>query len=465
MEKVKQKIPQSLSYKKWGSVLIDLYRQEIDKRKFMQAMKLGGLNMNGVNITPLDFFSTTRDLTNEEIEEAIAGYLNIENVGSNIENIDRALHDSKEYIMKYLLRKLPREIMNLQIKSTQDVLKIFRKTSTLKPRENQGFGPAYCDLIKTMVGNFMFDKKELQYLIKETEYFYNEMFNGHGDVRPLNVISRLPRDYDKIVGVQIDDLILPGKNPVTAETYYRGKSRNSFVTKFLIKPDSNVQEAIKDGIGLKIEADDRESIKSLMGMTLRELFLQFNIQKVEIENTRLFNPEMMIKLERQIKDFVENLTYVLEKADTKNLITITEDNNPHSDSLFRAIKICEGELEIPRGGVQGAMSIRRNFEVQFVLSNNSNEDHFSNHYVYEAKKKLAATTRGIGTFPESYLDTVVHEASYNSGLGFDSIKKHFLNTILSNVISSRSRAKRFVVKERVLELMTTEMFYSNVKLR
>ena len=465
MEKVKQEMPRALSYKKWGAVLVDLYRQEIDKRKFMQAMKFGGININGINVTPLDFFSTARNLTNTEIEEAIAGYLEVDSIGNNIEALNDALYYSREYTTNYLLRKLPREIMNLQIKNTQDVLRIFKKTSTLKLRENQGFGPAYCELIKTMVGNFMFDKKELQYLIKETEYFYNEMFNSRRDERPLNVIKKFPGDYDKIIGVQFGDLILPGKSPVMAEAYYRGKSRNSFITKFLIKPDSNVQEAVKDGIGLKMEADDRESIKSLMGMVLRELFLQFNVQKVEIENTRLFNPEMMMRLEQQIRDFVENLKYTLEDIGSKNLITITEDNNPHSDSQFRAIKICEGELNIPRGGVQGAMTVNRNFEVQFVLSNNSNEDNFSNHYVYEAKKKLAATTRNIGTFPENYLDTIVHEASYKSGLGFDNIKQHFLDNFLSNVISSRGKAKRFVVKKRVLELMETEMFYKGVQLR
>ena len=45
-----------LPYQRWAKVLTTLYRQAVDKDQFIKAMKLGGLNINGVNITPIDFF-------------------------------------------------------------------------------------------------------------------------------------------------------------------------------------------------------------------------------------------------------------------------------------------------------------------------------------------------------------------------------------------------------------------------
>ncbi len=464
-EGIKIKQSEQLSYKDWGGVLIDLYRQKTDKNRFIRAMKEGSLTINGVTITPLDFFSTSKELTDAEIKDAIAYYLEIDNIDSNIEKINEALYHSRKYIEDYLLRKLPREINNLEIKNTQDVLKIFRKTSTLKARERQGFAPAYCELIKTISANFMFEKEELQYLMKETKFVYNELFDKAADVQPINIVHRLPNGYDKIVGVQIDDLILPGEKMVMADAYYRGKSRDSFVTKFLIKPDNSVQEAIKDGIGLKMEADSPIAINSLMGMILRELFLRFHVQNVNIENTHLFDDEQMSILKKQIKIFLNNLEQILNSTNSSSrTINVINDSNVYSDSHFRAIKICEGKIDVPRGGIRSATPMSRNFEVQFVLSSNSNESGFSNHHVYDAKKKLAVTTRNIGPFSEKYVDAIVYEASYKSGLRFDDIKKYFLNEILSKIIVPSTRTKRFVVKKRVLDLMATGIFYQGVKL-
>ena len=463
-QNIKIEQPERLSYKEWGGVLISLYRQKTDKRKFMEIMKTGALNINGVTVTPLDFFSTSKELTDAEIRDAIAYYLEIDNIDSSIEKINESLYYSRKYIENYLLRKLPREINNLEIKNAQDVLKIFRKTSTLKPRERQGFAPAYCELIKIMSANFMFEKKELQYLVKEAEFVYNELFDKSADVQPINIVHRLPNGYDKIVGVQIDNLILPGERMVMADAYYRGKSRDSFVTKFLIKPDSNVQEAVKDGIGIKMEADSLAAVNSLMGMILRELFLRFNVQDVNIENTHLFNNRRMATLKKQIKIFLDNLEQMLNDENNRR-ISVIDDFNIYTDSHFRAIKICEGKMDVPREGVRNATLISRNFEIQFVLSNNSNEDGFSNHYIYDAKKKLAVTTRNIGPFSEKYVDTVVYEASRESGLGFNSIKEYFLSEVLSKIIVSGTKTKRFVVKKRILDLMTAGMFYEGVKLQ
>ena len=462
-----------LSYKEWGAVLIDLYRQSVDKRQFMIAMRYRGVNINGKNITPIDFFSTSGDLDDNEILEAIEGYLGIQGIESYIENLDNALYHSRKYITDYLLRQLPREITNLEINKVEDIIKIFRKTSTLKPRERQGLGPAYCELIKVIAANFMFEAKELQYLIKETEYVYNKLFATNGDqAQSLHIINKMPSGYDQIVAVQLDDLKLTGSRTVICEGYYRGKSRNSFVTKFLIKPESSITEAVKDGIGLKMEADSKEDIKSLIGIILRELFLRFKIQSVALENTRLFSQQEYAVMQNDIKLFSDKLalrlasmTNIDDTVNADELIKIIRDDNPHSAANFRAIKICDGSISVPLGGVSEAMSINRNFEIQFVLSSNSNEDGFSNHYVYEAKKKLTATTRNLGSFPVSYLDKVALEASQKAGLGYDNVRQHLYNTMLVKITTPKSKAIRLAVSKQTIRLMEAEMFPGSLKLQ
>ncbi len=162
----------------------------------------------------------------------------------------------------------------------------------------------------------------------------------------------------------------------------------------------------------------------------------------------------------QDRDLLAGLT--LSKG--SDLMIFSDRENPYSDINYKDVKISGGQVRIPKRGEEGALLVSRPLEVQFVLSGNSNEDKFSNHNIYEAKKKLAVTTRNLGSFTEDYLDVVVQEAAIRSGLGFDTIKEHFLQTILAKVVLPKKQLPRFVVKKRVLELMKTGLFYQGVDL-
>ena len=472
MKEIVNKV-EPLKYQEWGKVLVDLYRQSVDKKNFMKAMRFGGININGVNITPINFFSTAKDLSNEEVLEAIEWYLEVDNIEENIEKLNHALEYSKRYQEEYLLMKFPREIQNLQIKNINDVLKIFRKTSTLKSRERLGLAPAYCSLVKKMVGNFMFDQYDLQYLIEETKYLYNNIFSEWNGQRSLHIIRRgTDGGYDQIIGVALDGSTIMNNVVQSAqgESYYRGKNRWSFVTKFLVKPEATVQEAIKDGLGLKVEANTKQDISLFLQLFLRELFLKFRFQKVNIENTHLLSEKNLSDLKfvatELIKELISQNQLDSGTINGEDVIKFTNNNNPHSDANFKAIKICEGEVLVPKSGGKDTINVSRGFEVQFVLSANSNEDGFSSHHIYEAKKKLAVVTRDLGSFTEEYLDTICLEARHNSGMAMESIKEHFLNTILAKITPKGGGKKmiRYVVKKRVLELMKTEMFYNNINL-
>ncbi len=472
----KQKI-EPLPYQRWAKVLTTLYRQTVDKHQFMRALKLGGLNVKGVNVTPIDFFSMAGGLSDKELLESVSAYLEVDDVRERIEEVDRSLQASKEYIENYLLRRLPKEIVKLQIKGTNDLLKIFKKTTTLRKKGSLGFAPAYCELLKAMVGNFMFEQKDLQYLLKETRYLYENLFRpGEEGEQALHLVRRLPDGYDEIVAVSLEKMFLTSRESLgvtRAVSYYRGKSRNSFVTKFLLKPELTVEEAIKDGLGLKFEANSKEELKFLLEIVLRELFLRFVSSPVKIKNTSLFKEEEINILKENLSLFSQEMYDLLQDRDLlagltlskgSDLMTLSDRENPYSDINYKDVKISGGQVRLPKRGEEGALLVSRPLEVQFVLSGNSNEDKFSNHNIYEAKKKLAVTTRNLGSFTEDYLDIVVQEAAIRSGLGFDTIKEHFLQTILAKVVLPKKQLPRFVVKKRVLELMKTGLFYQGVDL-
>ncbi len=130
--KINQEEKETLSFKE-AYPIIDLYRKAPDKAQFMAAMKKNGISIGGENITPIDFFATSSDLGDEEILEAIAGYLGVEKLDSKIDLINESLDKAKDYIENYLHLSLPNEIKNLdEIKDLNDILKIFKKQQLLK---------------------------------------------------------------------------------------------------------------------------------------------------------------------------------------------------------------------------------------------------------------------------------------------------------------------------------------------
>ncbi len=197
------------------------------------------------------------------------------------------------------------------------------------------------------------------------------------------------------------------------------------------------------------------------------------LRRLRLKNTSLFKEEEINILKENLSLFSQEMYDLLQDRDLlagltlskgSDLMIFSDRENPYSDINYKDVKISGGQVRIPKRGEEGALLVSRPLKVQFVLSGNSNEDKFSNHNIYEAKKKLAVTTRNLGSFTEDYLDIVVQEAAIRSGLGFDTIKEHFLQTILAKVVLPKKQLPRFVVKKRVLELMKTGFFYQGVDL-
>ncbi|MFA6790637.1 MAG: hypothetical protein WCZ08_00660 [Parcubacteria group bacterium] len=402
--------------------IVDLYRDSPDKSKFMAAMKKNGINVNGENITPVDFFATSRDMSDEEILEAVEAYLGINNIEEKFELINKSLESAKDYIENYLHLGLPKEIKKIdEIKSKKEVLDIFKKTAALKKGEGLKLSPSYCVLVSVFAATFEFRKEELEGLIKESEYIYEKMFEMEKKSGIANFckLEYKEGEYDKIIVYDEER-----EAQTSAESYFRGKSEYSFVSKMLNKPESNAKEASIDGIGLKLELDSKDEIEKLIPFLSRYLEKKFDARDIIFENTRLFSEGDAIY---------------------QKIGTVKENKNPYSNKNFKSFKI-NGKLNVPKNGDANGMIISRQFEIQIVLASNKNESGFSDHNIYEASKKIAIVTRLLGSVTDNYLKIVSAEASRKSGVSAKKIEKYLKETFLLEARSKSSNKKRYAHK-------------------
>jgi len=435
-----------MPYQRWYPVT-DLYRNAPDKKQFMDAMKKGGININGENITPLDFFSTGSDLNDEEIIEAIQDYLGGENLDGKTELINQSLEKSKDYIENYLHRKLPKEIENLErLKNVNDLVKIFKKTSTAKKGEGVGLSPAYCALISVAAASFEFRKKEMDGLIKESAYLYEEMFRLMGGVQNFHRLRSAEGGYDRIM--VFDDT---NNNTIYVDSYFRGKNEDGFVTKFINEPEETAEKASKDGIGFKFEAKSVKDVEKLVPFFTEYFTKKFGAGNFVFENTKLLDSKGINGVRERI-----------ERGTTQFLIT--DRANPRSNPNFRSFKI-NGALNVPMAGDPSRMKIKRNFEIQIVLTDNSNETGFSNHFVYEGAKKLSAATRLFGSFTREYLDIICEEAGAGSKLSGEKIKNYFKENLLAEIKVAGSEKKRYATKYTAERFSKTGRFTEEIKIK
>ena len=471
----------------WWRNIVSLYRRAPNKEMFIRAMKEGGISINGENITPIDFFSSSSELSKEEMKESIEAYLGINNLENNIKIFNQALEASRKYIEEYRHKSLPRKIKNIRIKSVEDILRIFKKTATLKHNQSLGFSPAYCDLVKTIAAEFEYKKKELINLINESKYVYEKMFDEDKEgIRYFHILKKGYEEYDRI-GI-FDNY---NNQWINAFSYFRGKSENSFVSKFLVKAEATAEEAAKDGIGLKFEVETIDEVKKLAPFLVGYFEKVFSAKNFVLENTRLLKEDEILEIKKRVaqihllnikdkikeleRDKVKNeknieiLKNELEQCpqNPQNAITIKEDDNEYSNPNFQALKIAEGKLMVPQNGQDGNTTVSRRFEIQIVLTNNKNESGFSNHNIYEASKKLAIETRNVGSFTQKYLDIIRQEASNRSDLSASQIEQYFKKNFLKEIVVSGKKGKttRYVVKKVALKLINAEMFPKTVKIK
>ncbi len=446
IDSVEPKI-EKLPFQRWHPI-VSLFKQAPDKIYFMTAMKKGGIDINGENITPIDFFSSCSDLSDQEIIDSIEAYLSIEKLEDKIEEINRSLENSKIYIEEYLHMSLPKEIQNLEkLKNTDDALKIFKKTAVSKNGKNIGLSPAYCAMVSVLAAAFEFDKKEMRGLVNESAALYENMFSGKDSaIRNFHKIENIKQGYDK--SAVFDEL--SGKIFIV-DSYFRGKNENSFITKFISKPETTSEEVAKDGIGFKFEVKSTHDAAGLVPFLARYFKEKFAADNFIFENTNFFDHNAIKEIETAVKK-------------NRNDFLTQNDFNKHANPNFECFKI-NGSLSTRKDGDVQGMKIRRRFEIQIVLSNNMNESGFSNHFIYEGSKKLFAATRLFGSFTERYLDLICDEASAGSGISAKKIKNYFKNNFIVEVKAKGYDKKRYANKHCARRFINSGIFSGDMEIK
>lgn len=246
------------------------------------------------------------------------------------------------------------------------------------------------------------------------------------------------RMHDSKIGACSRVSISTGSEVVSAEFCSRVKEPYSILTKMLLKPRFNKEEALKDAIGYRLIVKQKHILPVI------KRILKF------LTSVGSINSEIKISgLEINIKGPIVNSNDIEELSSyTGRLISIAalpdshipiyfDDDNLLSNSKYRDVKILFNVLML-------GMDTPRGVEIQILDENSKNESGLSNHAVYKLKQKMAVFTRLYGSVIEKWLDEEIRDLVRMTNLGFTKVKDELWNknTIKIIIKKGSKRARR-----------------------
>ncbi len=429
------------------------YTNDENKLTTEKILTEGGLSLEGENITPLDLFTIPENLTEDEKLTLVAKNLKIEktDLKKHLPDISYYWQEAKKFYQDFLMAGkkdkavFPREIKNLErFTNLHELAKALGKATLLKKGDRLGLGPFYCALFSLVIAEREYNMEEFEGLLNESRYLAKRLFQEDKQgIRHFHVLQQEDEDWSRVG-------IMTAKNAwMEARFSFRGKTKNSMIMKLAKKPESSVEERIKDGIGLKFEVATTEETKQFFLFIARFLKDNFVTEKVFFENIHLLEEDKNEDFFNKLKE--QKVTY------------IPSEENGSSNENFRVAKI-EGEIKIPKNGEVGKMMMRRNFEVQVVLTNNQNESGLVQNKIYKRVQKLSLFSRLMGSFNEEYLDLICREASEFSGLSKIKIKNYIVDNFLLK-LESKSKNIKYVSKDQFQRWKKAKIIPSGIRIR
>src|SRR3989344_6014016 len=305
--------------------------------------------------------------------------------------MNEALKEAKSYVERVLDIKAP----DVVVTTKQDIIDLIRKTQRYGEPDRRGLEThaGYCALVSVALATFELQKKESHMLAGEKRSLEDFLTvrseaNGHA---PL---------FDKHYAVDIvgpTTVTLKGNPPLQVRLSMRDKDPDSQITKYLMKPESNAKEALKDAVGMRLEVENRHIEEALMRV-VSYLQGELGASDLELENKKILDDE-------RFKSFTE---HVSEEALPSERMSMVSDKNPLSADSFRVVKVL-GDIKIP------GKNTTRSIEIQFVEPENKNDRKLSSHAVYELKKKITVMTRLFGGCSEPWLRTQLEKIAKTGG--------------------------------------------------
>ena len=364
------------------------------------------IEKNGAIATSLDLHRTPKNLTDQDILNAVSTHLgfslgtlsgqaSVEDEGEfqkRLEDINISLEEAKGYIERVLGLKAP----SAAVHSKSDIVDLIRKTARYGEPDRKGLEThaSYCALVSVAVAVFELHKKEAHMLKSERtalEQFLTEPNEG-------NAFSALFTKHFAVDIAAPTTVTVNGISPqCQARISMRDKESDSQITKYLTSPRSSAEEALKDGMGIRLEIDN-ERIEDVLIRVTSYLMEALSASHVELKEKGLFTPD---RLEEFVARAAENIPH-------NEQIKILQDKNPMSADSFRVVKIFS-TVKIP------GKDTLRSLEIQVVEPGNKNEKKLASHAVYEVKKKIIVMTRLFGGCSEAWLKKELGKISQSEG--------------------------------------------------
>lgn len=431
------------------------YRKKDQARTEEEIRKRGAVSVRGKNLTRLDVFATPVQHKNQAVAELL-GEFDLSPAELEKEETLAVLseywREAQRLLIERLHIRIPKTVEKIGLVgkpkssarrrhimdegeekryelSDHDLTYLAVQIQTIKRGQKLGDLPHYGALIKAMIAEHEFRKKQFQGFVQESRYLYSQLFltpNSSGD-SPLFAAHHLTLDdkWDRII-------ISPsGNSSFLVSSIFGGKDPERTKLKIMRSPELDAESAIGDALRIRFEVEN-----DLQAKALAFLLCDFYTYNLEAEDVTIANRNFFVKKE----DIGE-----LKKLAAQKRIIYSEKKNPSSNPAFRSLNV-KGSLPLPFDGIEGNKIVRRNFEHQIWVTGNSNEDGLSDHKVYEGTQLASTTTRLYGGFGQSYLDTICKHIASVSGYKPAQIQQYYLEYFLQQ-IKTQDGAKHFMAKE------------------
>jgi hypothetical protein len=397
---------------------------DVSRKKFalMEAVMNGSLDFvdNKEHIpTPIDFQGIPPSLTEEGFLEWIKKETGIDpkfilENGKSKESRDKyfllnyAFQEAKNFLrgtLKYSEKELSLEVDSIE--SKEDLFSILEKTKLGGDKEGLSQSIKYCRIVKTTLATYEALRNDSRLLKEITEDFEGALVSV-----PLEggVIKDTPLVFSGEDNIEGRGFRARNDNNLKGTINSRAKDFEKLILRFLTRPESNAENAFKDGIASRITIEKDQAVKLLPDLC--EWLKMIGVIDINVENKSFFSTLQMKKLSGKIKI-----------------------SNGSKNEKFEALVIT-GKLHSDSHGGQ--------FEIQIVGPDNKNEEGGMHHDIYDVKKFVNARTRLDGGCPDDVFEKFVYDAHTNSGISIKAIKHELIEGFDAPILKKQKKSGKYI---------------------
>lgn len=348
-----------------------------------------------------------------KLRRFLADMLNLEerdlDAPETLTKLNNALREGYNYLVSHQ-RFQPSLIPEVkELTSFEDLVTLMQSTKLYKPEDKRGSRRdalivMNCALLTAAFASFELDKREMRMLRARTEYVESFFYGNASDRREALFIRMSHKNGPETAAVGI-----VGSN-VTGSLNVRAKNRFRAMGKMIRDPKANAEEALKDGMGFRLEVP-REHVGFALFNIISYLMNYLHADNVLVENQNMFsnNAHEWDDLKKKLKPLYHD-----------HSIEYREENRK---GRYRVVKV-SADIEVPQDpNYPRSLRTQQRIEFQVVDVGNKNEAGLANHNVYELIQTFVEErTRLMGGISEAQLRHFASEVPKKGGPAYESIR-------------------------------------------